>query len=149
MKPVHLSLLLAVLPLSACTVSYEPGAATVTAQPSTAQPSTAQPEGQPVSTQAGAEGYTLRAYPNAATLKREEKGGKLKWEFGASEALERVYTHFHQQLTQQGWRRTEWAQQGAATKVKASYLKNGRGLDLKLDQKGKSGRYKLEVDTDD
>ncbi len=137
-------LLLAILPLSACTVSYEPGTATVTAQPTGAKPAS-----QPAKTQVSANGYELRAYPNAAMFKREENRDKLKWEFGTADSLERVYRHFHRQLTQQGWRRTELEQKGAATKLEATYVKNGGELELKLDQKGKSGRYKLEVEADD
>ena len=33
----------------------------------------------------------------------------------------------------------------AATKLEADYARNGQGLDLKLDQEGKSGKYKLEL----
>lgn len=146
----YIYLLLAVLPLSACTVSYEPGTATVSARPAdSAQPANAQSASQPVGAQVRADGYKLRAYPSASTFKREESRGKLKWEFGTADSLTRVYAHFHEQLTQQGWRRTELEQKGAATKLEANYLKNGQELKLKLDQKGKSGRYKLEVETDD
>ena len=140
MKSIYV-LLFAVLPLSACIVSYEPGTATVTAQPANAQPANTQ--------EVRASEFKLRAYPSASTFKREESRDKLKWEFGTSNDLARVYAHFHTQLTQQGWRRTELEQKGAATKLGATYIKNARELELKLDQKGKSGRYKLEVETDD
>lgn len=132
-------LLLFALSLSACTVTYEPGKT-----PSVTATTPTQTDTQN-GAQRSANAYTLRAYPNATPLKRVEKEGKLELEFSTSDPLTSVYKHFHQQLTQQGWRRAELKQKGAATKLEARYLKSGEGLKLKLDQKGRSGRYKLEV----
>ena len=87
----------------------------------------------------------LNLYPGANLRKLEQDGGKLKAQFETAASLEQVYDDLHRQLTDLGWQRTLLQTKDAATKVEADYARGGQGLDLKLDQEGKSGKYKLEL----
>ncbi|MCX7601987.1 MAG: hypothetical protein N2Z75_08610, partial [Meiothermus sp.] len=79
-------------------------------------------------------------------LKREERGGSSEAEFETRDALEPVYTFFHNWLTSRGWVRTRLEYKSAATKVEAVYQRDAERFKLELDQQGRSGRYKLEIE---
>ncbi|MCS7068820.1 MAG: hypothetical protein NZN28_09375 [Meiothermus sp.] len=88
----------------------------------------------------------LPPYPGSVALKREERGGSSEAEFETRDALEPVYTFFHNWLTSRGWVRTRLEYKSAATKVEAVYQRGAERFKLELDQQGRSGRYKLEIE---
>ncbi len=88
----------------------------------------------------------LPAYPGSIALKREERGGSSEAEFETRDAPEQVYAYFHNWLISRGWVRTRLEYKGPATKVEALYQRGTERFKLELDQRGQSGRYKLEID---
>ena len=105
------------------------------------------PQAQPVTVTSGAlsDSLGLNLYPGATLRKLEQDSGKLKAQFDSGASLQQVYDDLHRQLSEDGWQRTLLQTKDAATKLEADYARNGQGLDLKLDQEGKSGKYKLEL----
>ncbi|GIW33456.1 MAG: hypothetical protein KatS3mg072_0789 [Meiothermus sp.] len=88
----------------------------------------------------------LPPYPGSIALKREERGGSSKAEFETRDPLEQVYAFFHNWLTSRGWVRTRLEYKSPATKLEAVYQRGAERFQLELDQQGRSGRYKLEID---
>ncbi|GEM82997.1 hypothetical protein [Meiothermus hypogaeus] len=88
----------------------------------------------------------LPPYPGSVALKREERGGSSEAEFETRDPLEQVYAFFHNWLTSRGWVRIRLEYKSAATKVEAVYQRGAERFKLELDQQGRSGRYKLEID---
>lgn len=88
----------------------------------------------------------LPPYPGSVALKREERGGSSKAEFETRDPLEQVYTFFHNWLTSRGWVRTRLQYKGPASELEAEYRRGAERFKLELDQQGRSGRYKLEID---
>ena len=113
----------------------------------TPAPAPAAPQPQPVTVTAGtlSDSLGLNLYPGASLRKLEQDGGKIKAQFETGASLQQVYDDLHGQLTALGWQRTLLQTKDTATKFEADYARNGQGLDLKLDQEGKSGKYKLEL----
>ncbi len=105
------------------------------------------PQAQPVTVTTGtlSDRLGLNLYPGASLSKLEQGGGKLKAQFDSGASLQQVYDDLHRQLSENGWQRTLLQTKDAATKLEADYARDGQGLDLKLDQEGKSGKYKLEL----
>jgi hypothetical protein len=66
--------------------------------------------------------------------------------FATRDGIESVYGYFHNQLSARGWVRTDLDFKSKATKLEAKYQRQGVRFELKLDQEGNSGRYKIEVD---
>jgi hypothetical protein len=120
--------------LSACVVRPEP-----------TPPAPVRPAPQPTSFVLNAR-LGLPPYPGSVALKREERGGSSEAEFETRDPLEQVYTFFHNWLTSRGWVRTRLEYKSAATKVEAVYQRGAERFKLELDQQGRSGRYKLEID---
>lgn len=89
----------------------------------------------------------LAAYPGSVVLKFENrKDGSSEASFESRDPIERVYGFFHGDLIGQGWNRTVLEAKSAATKLQANYIRNGVRFKLSLDQEGRSGRYRLEVE---
>lgn len=88
----------------------------------------------------------LPPYPGSVALKREERGGSSEAEFETRDPLEQVYAFFHNWLTSRGWVRTRLEYKGPASQLEAEYRRGAEHFKLELDQQGKSGRYKLEID---
>ena len=128
------------VPLSLSGSAPQPQSIAVTPAPAPAAP-------QPVAVTTGSlsDRFGLNLYPGASLRKLEQGGGKLKAQFETGASLQQVYDDLHRQLTALGWQRTLLQAKDTATKFEADYARNGKGLDLKLDQEGKSGRYKLEL----
>ena len=139
MKALLLMTLLMVC--SSCTVMVSrenppPPPPVVTAAPPS--PATA----QVVNTRLG-----LPAYPGSRLLKLEGRGnGGSEVEFETGAPLSDVYAYFHNQLEARGWARIALEAKSAATKLEAVYQRSGVRFKLELDQQGRSGRYKLEID---
>lgn len=132
---MRIVLLLLPLLLSACVVgvSPEPTPHAVRVAP--------QPTGFVINARLG-----LPAYPGSAVLKREERGGSSEADFETRDSLNQVYAFFHNWLVSRGWVRVRLEFKGAATRVEAVYQRGGERFRLELDQLGRSGRYKLEID---
>ena len=93
------------------------------------------------------ERLNLPTYPGSTLLKYENKrDGSSEANFQSAESLERIYGFFHSTLSNNGWNRIALEAKFAATKVEASYLRNGVRFKLNLDQEGRSGRYKMEIE---
>jgi hypothetical protein len=89
----------------------------------------------------------LPQYPNASLVNLDTKNdGSSKAVFSTRDGIESVYGYFHNQLGARGWSRTALDFKSKATKLEAKYQRQGLRLELKLDQEGNSGRYKLEID---
>jgi hypothetical protein len=102
----------------------------------------------------------LPSYPNSRVLKIDDKyskdkkddkkedknnGGSGEVEFETSASLNQVYGFFHNELLRRGWLRSKLSIKDSATKLEARYQRPNERFDLKLDQQGNSGRYKLEI----
>jgi len=88
----------------------------------------------------------LPPYPGSVALKHEQKGGSSEAEFETRDTLDQVYAFFHNWLVNRGWVRVGFEYKGPATKVEAVYQRGAERFKLELDQQGRSGRYKLEID---
>jgi hypothetical protein len=88
----------------------------------------------------------LPAYPGSAALKREERGGSSEVDFETRDPLDQVYAFFHNWLVGRGWVRTRLEYKGPATRLEAVYQRGTERFTLELDQQGRSGRYRLEID---
>lgn len=83
----------------------------------------------------------LLAYPNSRLLKVDNQ----KAEFESNASLDQVYAYFHNELARRNWLRTELSFKNSASKLQARYQRQNERFELKLDQQGKSNRYKLEI----
>lgn len=132
---MRMVVLLLPLVLSACVVGVRPEPTPPAVRP------TPQPTGFVINARLG-----LPAYPGSAALKREERGGSSEADFETRDSLNQVYTFFHNWLLSRGWVRIELEFKDAATKVEAVYQRGGERFRLELDQLGRSGRFKIEID---
>lgn len=89
--------------------------------------------------------FGLTLYPGANLSKLTEEPNKLKVEFTTSASFEAVFDDLERQLFVNGWQRSSINFKDNASKVDATYLRNGQVLDLKLDKKGNSGKFTLEL----
>jgi hypothetical protein len=97
----------------------------------------------------------LPAYPNSRVLsvenkenkdyKGKETSGSSKIEFETGASFNQVYGFFDTELSRRGWFRTELSFKSPASKLSAKYQRQNEQFELKLDQQGKSNRYKLEI----
>lgn len=88
----------------------------------------------------------LRLYPGASLRKLEQRPGKVKAEFDTRVDIGAVFEDLHSQLALDGWQRSYFETKGAATKLEALYTRQNQSLEVKLDQQGTSGKYKLELE---
>jgi len=84
-------------------------------------------------------------YPGAVGLKREERDGSSEVEFETRDDIDQVYGYFHDQFVSRGWVRTSLERRGAATKIEATYQRGYSRFKFQLDQRGRSGKYALEI----
>ena len=91
----------------------------------------------------------LGAYPGSQGLEVDnDRNGSSKVRFAVNDSLESVNAFFHREIGVRGWQRTRFEQKSKATKIEASYARQGASFKYKLDREGNSGRYKLEIDFD-
>ena len=91
----------------------------------------------------------LGAYPGSQGLEVDnDRNGSSKVRFAVNDPLESVNAFFHREIGLRGWQRTRFEQKSKATKIEASYARQGASFKYKLDREGNSGRYKLEIDFD-
>jgi hypothetical protein len=91
----------------------------------------------------------LPAYPGSQILDVDtDSDGSSKVRFASNASIDAVNGFFHSQLGARGWQRTRFEQKGAATKVEATYARQGSSFKYDLDRQGNSGRYSLEIDFD-
>lgn len=93
--------------------------------------------------------FGLNPYPRSSLLGLEQDDGRVRLEFSVRASLEEVYAYFHDGLASQGWHRVALELKGPATKAEADYRRNGRELELRLDKKGNSGKFRLELELED
>ncbi|HEX7022558.1 MAG TPA: DUF4384 domain-containing protein [Trueperaceae bacterium] len=91
----------------------------------------------------------LDLYPGAQVRRLDQGPKQLHLEFETRAELDSVYGHFDQQISARGWQRVDYDVQGPATRIGATYRRNGHTLRLDLDQQGRSGKYRLELELDD
>ena len=97
----------------------------------------------------------LPAYPNSRVLSIENKeskdyqgkeiGSSSKAEFETGASLNQIYTFFDTELARRNWLRMELSFKTPASKLEARYQRQNEQFELKLDQQGRSRRYKLEI----
>ena len=88
----------------------------------------------------------LKLYPGASVRKLEQRPGKVEAEFDTRATIEAVFEDLHSQLALNGWQRSYLETKGAATKLEALYTRLNESLEIKLDQQGNSGKYRLELE---
>lgn len=86
----------------------------------------------------------LRAYPGSRIVERSIDGRDSETTFEANASLQAVYRHFHEQLAADGWRRVSFEVE--SDEIEATYVRDGRELELELDRD--DGRFELELDVD-
>lgn len=134
--------LLLTLVLSACVMTTSPPPAPAPRPAPNPAPPPQPVTGFVINSRLGVPGY-----PGTVGLKRERADGSSEVEFETRADIDEVYAFFHNQLVSRGWVRTslEMGGKGNATKVEATYQRGGSRFKFQLNQKGKSGKYTLEI----
>jgi hypothetical protein len=87
----------------------------------------------------------LEAFPGSRIVEHEFDGRDSETVFESGANLQRMYGHFHRQLSSQGWRRTELEIE--RDEIEATYVRRGIEFELELKDEG-GGLYELEIDVD-
>jgi hypothetical protein len=87
----------------------------------------------------------LLPYPGSVVTRSEVGRRDSETRFTTSARLRDVYAHFHDQLTRDGWRRTNLEIDD--DEVEAEYRRDGVSFELELERDGRD-RFKLEIDFD-
>ena len=91
----------------------------------------------------------LSDYPGATVRRLEQDNDSARVDLDTSARPERVFDHFSNQLVSSGWQRTRFEVRGNSGRYEAEYSRRGEELELKLDRRGASGSYRLELELDD
>lgn len=119
--------LLLITALTACATSASPP-----------PPDSPRGEGEVVNETAG-----LSAYPSSSGTEVIPDGEDTRTRFQTDASLDEVYSHFHGELTAQGWQRTSLERDD---EVEAGYAREGRTLEFELESD--DGGFELEIDID-
>ena len=87
----------------------------------------------------------LLPYPGSVVTRSEVGRRDSETRFTTSARLRDVYAHIHDQLTRDGWRRTNLEIDD--DEVEAEYRRDGVSFELELERDGRD-RFKLEIDFD-
>lgn len=88
----------------------------------------------------------LTAYPGSEILSRSLESRDSEVTFRVNASLQQVYQHFHNQLLQLGYRRTELEVE--SDEIEATYRRGSIELELELEYEG-NNLFELEIDVDD
>ena len=87
----------------------------------------------------------LMPYPNSTVTRQKSDRKDSESSFTSSARLRDIYDHFHRQLVQNGWRRTDLDRDD--DEIEAEYRRGREKFELELEAKNRN-RFELEIDFD-
>lgn len=90
--------------------------------------------------------FGLTLYPGAVLGRLEQDDDELDAEFTSSASFANVFDDLETQLIVGGWQRESVDYRDNASKADATYTRGNERLELELDKRGNSDRFKLELD---